>query len=136
MQASPMQGDVVAQVKLFLAQAATKLLASGIDKSRIVLDPGVGFGKTVAQNFALLARQREFLAAGYPLLAGWSRKSSLGSVTGLDVADRLVPSVTAAVLAAERGARVLRVHDVAPTVAALAIWQAMRAQDPLPATTT
>ena len=71
-----------------------------------MLDPGIGFGKTVAQNFALLARQRELLAAGYPLLAGWSRKSSLGAVTGIEAAgERMVPSVAAALLAVERGAR-------------------------------
>ena len=130
MQASPMQGDVVAQVKLFLAQAATKLLASGIDKSRIVLDPGVGFGKTVAQNFALLARQREFLAAGYPLLAGWSRKSSLTLTCSPsanempEIDERMVPSVAAALLAVDRGARIVRVHDVRQTVQALKIWSA------------
>ena len=130
MQASPMQGDVVAQVKLFLAQAATKLLASGIDKSRIVLDPGVGFGKTVAQNFTLLARQREFLAVGYPLLTGWSRKSSLTLTCSPpanempEIDERMVPSVAAALLAVERGARIVRVHDVRQTVQALKIWSA------------
>ena len=130
MQASPMQGDAVEQVARFLEQAAVRLQASGVDKSRIVLDPGVGFGKTVAQNFALLARQREFLAAGYPLLAGWSRKSSLAAVCGasagrmLGMEDRMVPSVAAAVLAVERGARIVRVHDVRETVQALRIWAA------------
>ena len=84
--------------------------------------PGIGFGKTVEQNFSLLARQAELLDLG-PVLAGWSRKSSLGAVTGFDVSDRMVPSVVAAVLAAERGAAVLRVHDVAQTVAALAVWR-------------
>ncbi|RZA17295.1 MAG: dihydropteroate synthase [Lysobacteraceae bacterium] len=133
MQASPMQGDAVAELLSFWERNAQALRALQVDSARIVVDPGIGFGKTVAQNFSLLARQRELLAAGYPLLAGWSRKSSLGAVTGLDVADRLVPSATAAVLAAERGARVLRVHDVAQTVAALAVWQAMRAQDLRPA---
>lgn len=130
MQASPMQGDAVGQVARFLEQAASRLQASGVDKSRIVLDPGVGFGKTVAQNFALLARQREFLVAGYPLLAGWSRKSSLAAVCGvfademLGMQDRMVPSVAAAVLAVERGARIVRVHDVRETVQALKIWAA------------
>ena len=126
MQAKPMQGDVVAQVTQFLEQTATRLQASGIEKSRIVLDPGVGFGKTVAQNFALLARQREFLMAGYPLLAGWSRKSSLAAVCGEmpGIDDRMVPSVAAAVLAVERGARIVRVHDVRETVQALKIWAA------------
>jgi len=128
MQAAPMQGDVVPQVLSFLELAARGLQGLGVEKARIVLDAGTGFGKTVAQNFALLARQRELLALGYPLLAGWSRKSSLGAVTGLDVQDRLVPSVAAAVLAVERGARIVRVHDVRETVAALAVWNAMNEQ--------
>lgn len=93
-----------------------------------MLDYGIGFGKTVEQNFALLARQDELLAMGYPLLAGWSRKSSLGAVTGLDVDQRLIPSVTAALLAVERGAHVVRVHDVRETVQALAVWKAMRSE--------
>ena len=127
MQVSPMEGDVPAQVLLFLKQQTLMLHALGVEKTRIVLDPGIGFGKTVAQNFALLARQRELLAAGYPVLAGWSRKSPLGAVTGLAVDDRVIPSVAAAVLAVERGARIVRVHDVRATVQALAVWQAMQA---------
>jgi dihydropteroate synthase len=126
MQASPMTGDVLPSVLSFLERHALDLQALGVEKTRIVLDPGVGFGKTVEQNFSLLARQPALRAAGYPLLAGWSRKSSLGAVTGLDVHDRMVPSVAAAVLAAERGASILRVHDVRETVAALAVWNAMR----------
>lgn len=96
-------------------------------KHRLLIDPGIGFGKTVAQNFALLARQRELLGLGFPLLAGWSRKSSLGAITGLnEPKDRLIPSVAAAVLALERGASVLRVHDVRESVQAVKVWQAMR----------
>ncbi|MCJ0763031.1 dihydropteroate synthase [Variovorax terrae] len=129
MQVAPMEGDVVPQVLSFLAQQTSALLARGVAASRIVWDAGTGFGKTVAQNFALLARQRELLGAGYPLLAGWSRKSSLGAVTGLDVGQRLVPSVAAAVLAVERGARVVRVHDVAATVAGLKVWSAMNSEN-------
>ncbi len=129
MQTTPMAGDAVLQVLSFLELQAQALYGLGVEKIRIVLDPGIGFGKTVAQNFALLARQRELLALGYPLLAGWSRKSSLGAVTGLAVGERLLPSVAAAVLAAERGARVLRVHDVRATVQALAVWQAMADAD-------
>ena len=129
MQTAPIAGDAVPQVLSFLELLAHGLQGLGVEKARIVLDPGIGFGKTVAQNFALLARQRELLALGYPLLAGWSRKSSLGAVTGLEVGERLIPSVTAAVLAAERGARVLRVHDVRATVQALAVWQAMATAD-------
>ncbi|HVL44205.1 MAG TPA: dihydropteroate synthase [Acidovorax sp.] len=126
MQQVPMEGDVVPQVLSFLELQAHNLLVLGLEKTRILLDAGIGFGKTVEQNFALLARQPELLAAGYPLLAGWSRKSSLGTVTGLDVDQRMVPSVAAAVLAVERGASVVRVHDVRETVAALAVWSAMQ----------
>ena len=130
MQAEPMQGDVLAQVLAFLKQRASALESSGVHRNRIVLDPGIGFGKTVEQNFALLARQQELLAAGYPLLAGWSRKSSLAAVSStslelvaqMDVIDRMVPSVVAAVLAVERGARVVRVHDVRETAQALKVW--------------
>jgi len=132
MQMAPMEGDVVPQVLSFLERAAHGLQAAGVDKARIVLDVGVGFGKTVAQNFSLLARQQEFLAAGYPLLAAWSRKSSLAAVSStplagvapLDNADRMVPSVAAALLAVDRGARVVRVHDVRETVQALKVWAA------------
>ncbi|MDD5325016.1 MAG: dihydropteroate synthase [Polaromonas sp.] len=124
MQTAPMDGDVVPQVLSFLQHAAHDLQGLGVDKARIVLDVGVGFGKTVAQNFSMLARQREFLAAGYPLLAGWSRKSSLAAVTQPDMADRMVPSVAAALLAVERGARVVRVHDVRQTAQALKVWVA------------
>lgn len=126
MQTAPMAGDVVKSVLSFLELHALALQALGVKKTRIVVDPGIGFGKTVEQNFALLAHQPTLCAAGYPLLAGWSRKSSLGAVTGLDVQDRLVPSVAAAVLAAERGASILRVHDVRDTVAALSVWKAVR----------
>ena len=126
MQQAPMDGDVVPQVLSFLELQAHNLMALGVEKTRILLDAGIGFGKTVEQNFALLARHSELLAAGYPLLAGWSRKSSLGAVTGLEVDQRMVPSVAAAVLAVERGASVVRVHDVRETVAALAVWSAMQ----------
>ena len=126
MQQAPMDGDVVPQVLSFLELQAHNLLTLGVEKTRILLDAGIGFGKTVEQNFALLARHSELLAAGYPLLAGWSRKSSLGAVTGLEVDQRMVPSVAAAVLAVERGASVVRVHDVRETVAALAVWTAMQ----------
>jgi dihydropteroate synthase len=130
MQAAPMTGDVVPQVLSFLQQTTKNLQGLGIDKARIVLDPGIGFGKTVAQNFALLARQRELLAAGYPILAGWSRKSSLAAVVAaggvVPPADqRQVPSVAAALLAVERGAAIVRVHDVRETVAALKILDAV-----------
>ncbi|MBV8618971.1 MAG: dihydropteroate synthase [Curvibacter sp.] len=126
MQVLPMSGDVVAQVSDFLRQEVDRLRALGVASERLVLDAGIGFGKTVEQNFSLLARQGELLALGLPWLAGWSRKSSLGAVTGLAVGDRLVPSTTAAVLAVDRGARLVRVHDVKETVAALQVWQAVQ----------
>lgn len=128
MQVAPMQGDVVAQVLSFLQHSAQNLQALGVQSARIMLDPGIGFGKTVAQNFALLAHQSMLRDTGYPVLAGWSRKSSLGAITGLAVDQRMVPSVAAALLAVERGASVVRVHDVRDTVAALKVWQAMEQQ--------
>ncbi len=123
MQIHPMEGLAIPTVVSFLQTRAQALLASGVAKERIALDPGIGFGKTVAQNFELLAHQSQVVNLGYPLLVGWSRKSSLGAVTGCEVDDRLVPSVAAALLAVERGARVVRVHDVQATVQALAVWQ-------------
>ena len=130
MQVAPMAGDVLPVVADFLRQQADALRALGVAPQRITLDPGIGFGKTVAQNFSLLARQRELLSLGYPLLAGWSRKSSLGAVTGRDhPVERVSASVAAAVLAVERGARIVRVHDVRETVDALRVWQAMQDED-------
>ncbi len=128
MQVAPMAGDVVQPVLDFLAQRGRALQDQGVGRERIALDPGIGFGKTVTQNFSLLARQRELLVLGYPLLAGWSRKSSLGAVTGHERAsERMAASVAAAVLAVERGARIVRVHDVRETVDALRVWQASTA---------
>ena len=130
MQQSPMVGNVAPQVHAFF-EARTRLLqAAGVSADRIVLDPGIGFGKTVAQNFELLARQRMSAPSGYPILAGWSRKSSIGAVTGLSVSQRMVPSVVAAVLAVGQGARIVRVHDVAETVAGLKVLNAMQEQSP------
>lgn len=128
MHLSHMQGDAVPQVRDFLLQESQALMQRGVARNRIVWDYGIGFGKSVAQNFALLARQAELLELDFPLLAGWSRKGSLGQVSGLSVNERMVPSVAAALLAVERGARVVRVHDVADTKAALSIWQAMHEQ--------
>jgi dihydropteroate synthase len=122
MQRAPMQGDAVPQVRDFLRQRSEALRQRGVSVTRIAWDPGIGFGKTVEQNFALLARQRELLHDGYPVLAGWSRKSSLGTVTGAPVNERLVPSIAAALLAVDRGASIVRVHDVRETVAALKVW--------------
>lgn len=129
MQRSPMEGDAVPQVRAFLQQASVALRELGVAAERIAWDPGIGFGKTVEQNFALLARQRDLLADGYPLLSGWSRKSSLGQVTGLPVNERMAPSIAAALLAVERGAHVVRVHEVKETLAALKVHSAMAAMD-------
>jgi dihydropteroate synthase len=131
MQTAPMAGDVVPQVRAFLADAARQLQGLGVQPDRIVLDPGIGFGKTVAQNFALLGRQGELLGLRYPVLAGWSRKSSLAVVTALEgqlpaARERTIPSVAAALLAVDRGAAIVRVHDVRETVQALQVWQAMK----------
>ena len=124
MQAEPRYRDVVAEVAAFLAERAAVLRQLGVAPSRIVLDPGIGFGKTPQHNFELLRRQEELLALGHPLLLGWSRKSSLGILTGRPAGERMVASVAAALAAVERGARVVRVHDVAPTVDALKVWGA------------
>ena len=124
MQLAPMSGQVTAQVLAFLRERRLALTERGVAASRVVWDAGTGFGKTVEQNFELLAHTAAFTTDGTAVLAGWSRKSSLGAVTGLAVGERMVPSVAAALLAVERGARVLRVHDVRDTVAALKVWNA------------
>jgi dihydropteroate synthase len=125
MQGQTMQeADVVTEVAVFLAGRAERLRGLGIHAHRIVLDPGIGFGKTVAQNFSLLAGQQALIALGYPVLAGWSRKSSLGVVTGRSVEQRMAASIAAALAAVLHGARIVRVHDVAATVDALAVWKA------------
>jgi len=131
MQTEPMTGDVLIEVEKFLQERLAALLHAGVSAPRLVLDPGIGFGKTVAQNFQLLARQADLLCLGRPVLAGWSRKSSLGAALAEDgqvpePAQRQVASVAAALLAVERGASIVRVHDVKDTVDALKIWHAMR----------
>jgi dihydropteroate synthase len=97
---------------------------AGVAHDRIVIDPGIGFAKTDIDNFALLARQRELAALGWPVLVGWSRKSALGRLTGRAEGERLAASLAAALAAVQGGARVLRVHDVAATADALKVWQA------------
>ena len=124
MQLQPMVGNVMDELSAFFQKQLALIDECGIDQSRVVLDPGIGFGKSVAQNFEILRRQPQLLDFGHPLLVGWSNKSSLGAVSGLPVGQRLVPSVVAGVLAVERGARILRVHAVAQTVAALSVWKA------------
>lgn len=123
MQASPSYPDVVSEVRRYLVERMAVLRAAGVADARITLDPGVGFGKTPAHNIELLQRQAELLDLGRPLLLGWSRKSTLGHITGKPVEERLVASVAAALAAVTRGARVIRVHDVGATADALKVWQ-------------
>lgn len=124
MQADTAYSDVVGEVRDFFAERIALLKAAAVAAERIVLDPGIGFGKTVAQNFALLPGQRALTALGHPVLAGWSRKSALGALTGRATSERMVASVAAALAAVHHGARIVRVHDVAATVDALAVWAA------------
>jgi dihydropteroate synthase len=126
MQREPRYGDVVNEVKDFLAQRIAACETAGIARSRIVADPGFGFGKTVAHNLALLKRLPEFAGLGVPILAGWSRKSSLGRITGREAGERLAGSLAAALLALLGGARILRVHDVNQTRDAVLMFEAWR----------
>jgi dihydropteroate synthase len=119
--------DVVAEIGRFLAARRDAALAAGIGLARIALDPGVGFGKTPAHNLAISTRQHALLQLGCPLLLGWSRKSTLGLLTGRPVGERLAASLAAALAAAHQGAAIVRVHDVAATVDALKVWRALTA---------
>ena len=125
MQHEPVYADVVDEVVAFLRERSAALQSAGIGDERVVVDPGIGFGKSVEHNLELLRRQQELLAIGRPLLLGWSRKSTLGTVTGRGVAERGAASVAAALIAVQRGARIVRVHDVAATVDALKVWRAI-----------
>jgi dihydropteroate synthase len=122
MQADPHYADVVAEVKAFLLQRVAACEAAGIGRQRLLLDPGFGFGKTVEHNLQLLARLEELATTGLPVVVGLSRKSMIGKLLGLDIAERLPASIALAVLAVERGARLVRAHDVAAT------WQAVQMQ--------
>lgn len=126
MQQAPVYDDVVAEVREFLLARAAACADAGIRQARIVLDPGFGFGKTLAHNLALFARLDAFTASGYPVLVGVSRKTMIGSLTGAPVSGRMPGSIAAAVLAVARGAHILRVHDVAETVQALAVATAVK----------
>jgi len=128
MQDAPAYDDVVAEVHRFLAERIFACEMAGIPKKRLVLDPGYGFGKNTDHNLRLLRQQARLLDLGPPLLAGLSRKRSLGEITGRGTGERVFASVAAAVLAAEYGARIVRVHDVAATVDALKVWAAVAAQ--------
>jgi dihydropteroate synthase len=124
MQLNPNYENVVSEVNAFLMERTQNLIKQGIAADRIAIDPGFGFGKSLDHNLAMLQEFRRFTHNGYPVLAGISRKSMLGKITGREVGDRLVPSVAAAVLAAERGASIVRVHDVPETIDALRLWAA------------
>jgi dihydropteroate synthase len=131
MQAEPDYDDVVAEVHTFLAQRIFACEMAGIAKKSIVIDPGFGFGKTTAHNLALLAQLGRFTELGVPVLAGLSRKRTIGELTGRELGDRVHGSVAAALIAVQNGAKLVRVHDVAATVDALKVWSAVAAV-PLP----
>jgi dihydropteroate synthase len=126
MQQAPQYDDVVREVRDFLVERARACEAAGIARERIVVDPGFGFGKTLAHNLALLRALPQIVAAGYPVLAGFSRKSSLGAITGRAVEDRMPASLAAALMAVSRGASIVRVHDVRETVDAIKVWLAVQ----------
>ena len=128
MQANPVYRDVVAEVRDFLAARAAACIAAGVGPARIVVDPGFSFGKATEHNLRLLARLDAIAALGYPVLVGLSRKSSLGRITGETPADRLPASLTGAILAVQRGAKIVRVHEVAATRNALAVLAAVERQ--------
>jgi dihydropteroate synthase len=119
MQQSPHYDDVVADVKGFLADRIAACRAAGLDEGLLIVDPGFGFGKTPQHNVELLANLRQLEELGRPILAGWSRKSTLGALTGREVDERLPASIAAAVIAVTHGANIVRVHDVWETVDAL-----------------
>ena len=126
MQAAPSYADVVVEVGEFLLSRALACEVAGIAGERIALDPGFGFGKTLEHNLELTQQLDRLVALGYPVLAGWSRKGTLGTLTGRTVAaERVHASVAAAIVCAARGARIVRVHDVAATADALKVWRAM-----------
>ena len=127
----PMEGDAVGQVKDFLSQRLEVCVTAGVHANRIVLDPGIGFGKTIPQNLSLLKQQSELLRLGRPLLAGWSRKGSLGKLTAIqgvvpEASERVGASVGAALMSVQNGASLVRVHDVQETVQAIRFWQATK----------
>jgi len=127
MQFHPEYHDVIAQVMQFLKERAELLKAKGVEGNRIAIDPGFGFGKSLEHNLNMLKHFHQFSQLGYAVLAGISRKSMLGKLTGKDTHERVAPSVAAAIMAADRGARIVRVHDVPETVDALKLWEAINA---------
>ncbi len=126
MQFDPEYQDVIEDISLFLQERAQVLMTVGIEANRIAIDPGFGFGKSLEHNLNLLKNFAAFSKLGYPVLAGLSRKSMLGKITGKDTNERVASSVAAAIMAADRGARIVRVHDVPETVDALKLWGAIQ----------
>lgn len=127
MQFNPEYQNVVSEVMEFLSERVNLMLSEGVEKDRIALDPGFGFGKSLEHNLEMLTKFDRFPELGYPVLAGISRKSMLGKITGKEVDQRLSPSIAAAIMAADRGAKIIRVHDVPDTVDALKLWEAVNA---------
>ncbi len=126
MQREPRYDDVVAEVKGFLNQAVARATAAGIDAARIAVDPGFGFGKTAGHNLEILRKLAEFRSLGVPIVAGLSRKSTIGKLTGRPVDERLAGSLAMALLALQGGAKILRVHEVKETKDVIAVWQAFQ----------
>ena len=126
MQFDPEYQDVIAEVSQFLDERAKLLIQNGISRDRIAIDPGFGFGKSLEHNINMLSHFDSFTTLGYPVLAGISRKSMLGKITGKETHDRMASSIAAAIMAADRGAQIIRVHDVAETVDALKLWEALQ----------
>ncbi|MFM2397785.1 MAG: hypothetical protein RLZZ144_1035 [Pseudomonadota bacterium] len=129
MQNAPIYADVMTEVMSFLQQRISACIAAGIVKERIVIDPGFGFGKSLAHNVSLLKNLQQFATLGVPILAGLSRKSMLGTLTGREINHRLPASVAAALIAVQNGAQIVRVHDVQATVDALKIWNAVNEEN-------
>jgi dihydropteroate synthase len=125
MQFNPEYQDVIAEVIFFLRERAELLRSKGVDANRIAIDPGFGFGKSLEHNLQMLSQFKDFSGLGYPVLAGMSRKSMFGKLTGKDTHERVAPSIAAAIMAADRGAKIIRVHDVPETVDALKLWEAI-----------
>lgn len=128
MQQAPRYADVVKEVRDFLATRIEAAQRGGVDRERLVIDPGFGFGKTLEHNLALLRELAQIAALGVPVLAGLSRKSMLGKITGREAGERVFASIAAAVIAVENGARIVRAHDVAATRDALAVWRAVNGE--------
>jgi len=126
MQTAPTYNDVVQDTAEFLSLRLADVTGAGINLDRVIIDPGFGFGKTAEQNFELLARLEVLCNQGQPVLVGLSRKSMISSVLDRPPEQRMVASVALALMAVERGARIVRVHDVAATFDALSMWQTMR----------